>query len=376
MCRIAISTRFIVLLLSAFVIASQGMSEPPSNANRSVSGGGIIDRVITTGSVPVFRADGYTIRITPATQVRFGKGLQTLSEVGTNTFAIFTGKPDASGAIVATKAAFAKVKLPRRKPDPNAIQVTTFPSGSVIDADDGFKVGLKSFSPQDYGGWCGWYSIPDNPVEQEQVRRLGMRLVPQYQRDLPDDDPAKIPFRFYMVEDDYIRSDIFCNNGLVLVPAAVVNRLQSEDQLAAVLADGVAGELQLQAVEARGFTFTRTEAAELVAVGLASFGGDIPAVIAGNTANIALQGKTVRDVEHERGRMAIALIFDAGFNPQQAPEAWRLLAPARLPKNPSNLKYPEKSRNLQSILATYDNSTALGGAAPQVNETATTVPIH
>jgi hypothetical protein len=32
--------------------------------------------------------------------------------------------------------------------------------------------------------------------------------------------------------------------------------------------------------------------------------------------------------ERERGRMALAFLADAGFDPRQAPEAWRLLRQA------------------------------------------------
>jgi len=38
--------------------------------------------------------------------------------------------------------------------------------------------------------------------------------------------------------------------------------------------------------------------------------------------------------------MALALMADAGFDPYQEPEAWRLLAPERLPKDLTKLKDP------------------------------------
>ncbi|MGA2888769.1 MAG: hypothetical protein ABSE51_12020 [Terracidiphilus sp.] len=357
------------LLLIAFSTSSQVMSSPPSDADRLIAGEGIIDRVIAAGSEPVFRAGGYTLRITPATEVRFGKGLQAMSEVGTNTFAIFKGQPDTSGAIVATRAIFARLKLPKGEPDPNAVQVTTFRPGGVIDAGLGFGAGPKSFPQENHGGWCGWYDVPADSVAQEHIRRLGTKVVPQYQRDLPADDPAKIPFRFYVVEDDYIRSEIFCDNGLVLVPATVVSRLHNDDQIAAVLADGIAGELQLQATDARGFTFTPTEDAELMAAGLVAFAFPI----ASGTAGLVIHSQVARAMEHERGRIALVFLTDAGFDPRQAPEAWRLLAPHSPPKNPAKLKYPERSLYLKSILESQ-NTTASGAAAPQADQTATVTP--
>jgi hypothetical protein len=41
---------------------------------------------------------------------------------------------------------------------------------------------------------------------------------------------------------------------------------------------------------------------------------------------------------------------DAGYDPYQAPEAWRLLAPERLPKDLARLKAPERSQYLSNFL--------------------------
>jgi hypothetical protein len=345
MSRLAISTR--LLLLIALTAPSRGICAPRSNADQPIKVEGIIDRVIVSGSEPVFRAGGYTFRIVPATDVRFGRGLQALSEVGTNTWAIFEGTLDGSGSIVATKAAFARLKLPKSKPDPKFAQVTEFPPNSKIDAGLGFAVGSSVFPLEDHGGWCGWYDIPSNPVEQEHIRSLGAKLVPQYQRDLPADDPARIPFRFYVVEEKQYRSAIFCGNGLILVPVEVVNRLQSEDQLAAVLADGIAGELLLQAARARGFT--SKDAAEMAAAGALGIAGLLPAAL-GSAGGLVALHKVNRTEEHERSRMALSFTADAGLDPRQAPQAWRLLAPTHLPKDRTQLKDPERSLYLQYIL--------------------------
>ncbi len=48
-------------------------------------------------------------------------------------------------------------------------------------------------------------------------------------------------------------------------------------------------------------------------------------------------------MEEQRARVALALMADAGYDPWQAPEAWRLLAPKKRPKDPDSLAYPERS---------------------------------
>ena len=46
--------------------------EVRDDTGQSISGAGVIDRVIATGAESVFRADGYNIRITSNTDVRYG----------------------------------------------------------------------------------------------------------------------------------------------------------------------------------------------------------------------------------------------------------------------------------------------------------------
>lgn len=366
MCRVAASTRFIIVLWSiALTVCTEMMGASTKESDRTVSGLGIIDQVIASGPEPVFRADGYTFRVSATTEVRFREGLKALSEVGTNTLAKFDGERNSSGEVVATKVEFAKLKLPKRKPGPTDLQWTTFPPGSKIDADKGFAAAGTNFPEEDQGGWCGWYPVPQDAALQERIRQIGMRVVPKYQRDLPADDRAKIPFRFYVVEGTYRRTAIFCDNGLVLVPVVAVERLPSDDLLAALLAEGVAGVLQQQAEDGRPYTLK--DAAKLAA-GTAGVAGPVPGA-AGGIGNLIEALRDGRGMEHARGRMALALMADASFDPRRAPEAWRLLAPERLPKDLAKLKDPERSLYLLNFLkAQYDPAAAPTITAPQAND--------
>jgi len=371
MCRVVASTRLVVVCSIALAVCTNMMAasakEEPitKKSDRTVSGVGVIDQVITSGPEPVYRADGYTFRVSATTKVRFRDGLRALNEVGTNKLAEFAGVRIISGEIVATKVEFARLKLPKRTPGPTDLQWTTFPPGSKIDAYKGIGTAAMDLPEEDEGGWCGWYPLSQDAALQERVRRVGLRVVPQYQRDLPDDDQAKIPFRFYVVEGTYRRSAIFCGNGLVLVPLVAVVRLTSDDLLAAVLAEGVAGVLQQQAEDGRPYSVK--DAADLA---LSANGGAVAMGVL-----VTEQLRTGRIWENGRGRMELALMADAGFDPHQAPEAWKLLAPERLPKDPTKLKEPERSRYLLDFLKVQDTPAAAPSiAAPQANDNATTTP--
>jgi hypothetical protein len=48
-------------------------------------------------------------------------------------------------------------------------------------------------------------------------------------------------------------------------------------------------------------------------------------------------------MKQERLRVALALMRDGGFDPWQAPQAWRMLEPKKLPANVASIDYPDSS---------------------------------
>jgi hypothetical protein len=127
----------------------------------------------------------------------------------------------------------------------------------------------------------------------------------------------------------------------------VVARFKNDDQLAAVLADGVAFNLQRQAariVEANR-VLLGAEAASLTAAAFIPLVG-LPDLIAGNLAASKIQ----TEMEEQRGRVALELMATAGYDPWQAPEAWRLAAPKELSTDLSSLTYPDRSGYQFAIL--------------------------
>jgi hypothetical protein len=313
--------------------------------DKKLSGFGVIDKVIVTGAEPVFQADGYRIRIAQGTELSFGDGLKTLADVGTNTWVRYKGKRDADGVLVAVQAKFVTSKTNRLK--------TVFPSatstpkqevvpsqGALIDADGKLVSSHTKVRLSQAGGWCGWHKVPADQALQERVQRVGTSVVPEYQKQLPADDPSKIPFRFYVVNEANIRSDLSCNAGLILIPSQVMKRLGNDDQLAALLADGVAGNLQWQSaaliLEYREFVGAELAAAVAVSMVPGAFIGiDVGGAVVSHEMNVKW--------EEQRGRIALALLADAGYDARQAPEVWRLLAEKNLPKNLDSLKYPNRS---------------------------------
>jgi hypothetical protein len=329
--------------------------------DRKMIGTGVIVRVLASGPGMVVRANGYTLRVEPGTTLSFKGGLTKLDEVGTNDWVQYSGTLNDKGEVDLNSAAFAKLNLPDQKRDPKlVVQATTFPPGSFIDFDGGFRTDRGTHKMADSGGECGWYPVVEDDAVQARVRRIGTSLIPKYQNALADDDPTKIPFRFYVVVEKDVRTEVGCEEGLVLIPLEVADRLQNDNQLAAVLADGVAANLQRQ--KAR-------YANQLMLIGMAQFGAHfasgagVGTTVAGNAVKRNIEIR----LENERAGLALELMSDAGYDPWQAPEAWRLLAPGQLPTDTTKLKNPPRSVYLTEILGleykrgATDGQTATNG---------------
>lgn len=338
--------------------------------DQSLNGVGVIDKVISNGSEPIYRADGYLIRISPRTHLTFKDSLNSLADVGTNTWIAYQGKYDTDGVLTAAKATFLPPKPTRFKAvqglEVNTVKIkpaaatgsdSTQSAMGTIEAPGGGDT-LKEDQKLKIGPLSRWHTLPADQPLQQRVERVGMALVPAYQRELADDDPSKIHFRFFAIDDKGTHSEICLLDGVVLMPTQMIERMQNDDQLAAILADGVA-YLQRQAAKtvmeirksiAYAAATVATEAT-FAPVGLALWaGGGLLRGYPGAWADGFAGSIPLTRMQEDRARISLALMQDAGYDPRQAPEAWRLLSPRKLPKDMTKLGYPEVSGYQLGIL--------------------------
>jgi hypothetical protein len=317
---------------------------------RKLSGLGVIEKVLARSPEMLLSADGYRIRITSKTKLSFPKDLVTggpastgpasLAEVESNTWVFYSGKLDKDGVLLASHAKF------------------TYGAASKLKADSGDAD--PDFQPPDFDHQIDgkikpshtgeWHAIPADRQLQEHIAAVGMSVVPEYQRKMLAGDAAKIPFRFYAIDDDKNHTEICARqSGLILIPKPMLDRLQT-DQLAAVLADGVANELARQ----RAHLFLRENRAFIMtAEGLLM--GPISPAAAGMAMLGNSKGDPTRDkeMEYSRARIALALMAEAHYDLRQAPVAWQLLALKDLPKSPAEqaaLPFPDQSGYMFSVL--------------------------
>ena len=293
------------------------------DGEKKLSGFGLIDKVIATGSVPIFQADGYRIRIEPGTATTYSGSLKSLVDVGPNTWVEYEGRRDKTGDLVATKAQFIPSKSNKKTlaqiAKDSAIKDAIPADAKLIDGIGRFIPGHTKYRLSDVGGsWCGPRLLATDQALQQRVWQVGMSVVPAFQKQMARDQAVRIHFRFYAVDDPKMRSDYTCEQGLVLVPEQMVKRLKGDDQLAAVLADGVAFSLQMQSAKLNQ-EYNLLTSAELASDAAAGF---FPWVYWGAEVGTDIAGyKIYKQMEEQRGRMVLALMADAGYDPWAAPEA-------------------------------------------------------
>jgi len=302
-------------------------------------GVGVIDKVASAGPQPVFRADGYLIRISSFTKCSFHGDLKTLSDVGVNTWLRYQAKRTKDGVLDASAVSFfvGNLKATKATPDAETVEMHFEAPDLTQHRDGNVNFGLLG-KP---------HALPADTALQERVMHAGAEVVPAYQKAMPDGSRFKIAFRFYAIDDANLCLDgCDLHGGLILISRKSVERLKSDSQLAAVLAECVVNELQHQASRQ-----PRQTAGQL-AVGVAEDAGVI-AISPLFVLPLEVEASFVRaEMERleQRQRLALAMLDDAGYDPWQAPEAWRLLAPKVLPQDLDSLKYPNRSEYQLGIL--------------------------
>jgi hypothetical protein len=343
-------------------------------SDQKLSGLAVIVKVESVAGDPLFHADGYRIRVDSGTVTDFSGALKALPDVVPNTWIRFEGVRDDTGVLVARKAAFFPAgshKVFRAMGPKKAKQVPDYQpvtQESLLDASGRFVSLRTKVRYSDSGGPCGWHRVPADQTLQERVERIGTSIVPAYQKHLQPDSPYRIPFRFYAVADDKVRSVFACNDGLVLVPKNVVERLPKDDQLAAVLADGVAFNLKKQLVTISPFALAPNGAPDALAfIPAALFPAEY---VAGNAIKEVVDHELEARLQKDFACIALQLIADAGYDPWQAPEAWRLLAPADPPADIRSLNYPREAEyQLRILKLQYKPAkSAEGSASATVHE--------
>ena len=283
---------------------------------------------------------------------------QSLGDVKAGSWIKYKGKLDTTGVLVAASALVGPDIVGAREE-------------SLRKKDEYDPASISSRAKQNFlkdgvvGGCMGSMLIGCDPKKfppyedaamQARIEKIGNSLIPLYQQELPGSDPAKIDFRFRLIDTRLIRDVLALSSGIILVPHQVVERLQNNSQLAAVLAEGIACALEKQEYR------TERKAKVAFASGMAS--AFLPNGGLGTGLGLNAAMEIEKKETEQRDRVSLALMHVAGYDIGQAPIAWWLLAPAK-PQPFSETEIPDRAAYLYRILgAIWRNSAP---AAPRVH---------
>jgi len=309
-----------------------------SSSPGAVSGSAVIDAMPIEEAVGAkltdltVRADGYRIRITAKTKIDWAPPLQSLADVKTGDWIKYKGKINAAGMLIATSVQIGPNAIRddetrrrnKKEYDPSAIPANAKQNYLKDAVAGGFDP--KRFPP-----------FKDD-VLQARIEKIGNSLVPAYQRALPASDPARIDFRFQLIDTKLFGNTFTLPNGIILVPHETAEKTENDSQLAAVLADGIAGVLERQ--EYRLDWKIKLAYASALTTPILPLGG------IGDNVAMEIQKRAME----QRIRVSLGLLQDAGYDISQAPMVWWLLATGK-PDEASGTEVPERAAYLYRILA-------------------------
>ncbi len=308
----------------------------------AISGWAVIEVLEDTtapGSQPgkfLVRADGYWIQVDNKTELSFTPPRSSLTDVKAGDWIEYKGTQGPDG-VVAAKVVRLSPNIVSKGEEKLRAKNDFDPSAVPGDAKQNYlkDAVVGGLDPKKFPPY-------QDRAMQARINEIGGKLIPAYQRALPDSDPSKIRFRFQLIDTKWFRDALTTPDGVILVPHQVVERMQSDAQLATVLADNIACALEKQDYH----TQPERRAADVAAaagvfVPLAGSG-----IVVGSTIGAM---EILTEERRQSGRVSLGLLHDAGYDIDQAPMAWWLLG-TRESKPVAGTTIPPRAAYLYHIL--------------------------
>ncbi|MBV9928635.1 MAG: M48 family metalloprotease [Acidobacteria bacterium] len=239
--------------------------------------------------------------------------LRTLKDVGVGMRMTYEGTEQPDGTVLARRVVFSRNEKEKGEAALwKWLKVKEKPSNFVEGKPGELKIDL-----------VGKFKLLPNEEVQAYVSDLGQRLVPDYQRRLPAEDPQKIPFKFYVVMKKDANAFALAN-GIVVVHSGLFEVLENEAQLAAVLSHEIAHATQEHTWRQMNKDKKKRMALGMASIGLSLFGmGDFAFIL--DTVKTTMESGYSRTLENQADRVGLEYMVDAGYDPREAARVWTLM---------------------------------------------------
>ena len=277
------------------------------------------------GWTGVIYADGQRIIVTPTTAVSLKPNLAerknsaknkssedaklTPGSLNPDTFVSYEGVRQPDGSIRAQKVEFQHAEISNSE----ARMWRRF-TPRVTEPD------YASFQPGKLEmHWATFKLVPSHEA-QDYISRLGNRLITAHQNDLPDGDPLKIPFKFYLVDKKSFNAASY-PNGVVILHSGVFDVLENEAQLAFVLSHEIS-----HAIEKHVWFQHQYHRNELIALraggAFIPYGGSFVA----DLLAAGIRSQYSRSLENQADRVGLEWMLAAGYDVREAPQSWKAVS--------------------------------------------------
>ncbi len=237
--------------------------------------------------------------------------LESLDQIGPNTFMTYEGIRQPNGSIAATRLEFVRNEIEKGE---SRLWKELEPKVKESEFAQAKPGELKIRS-------VGKFKLLPNQEVQAYVQRLGDRLVPAFQKDMPANDPDKIHFRFYVVDEKQPNAFALAN-GVVVVHSSMFGVVENEAQLAAVIGHEITHTIEKHTWRQLQYHKKKLLALRVggaVAAGMGAYGiRDITTLV-----ESAVRNGYQRSLENQADREGLQNMFAAGYDPREAPNVWK-----------------------------------------------------
>ncbi|MGH9560637.1 MAG: hypothetical protein ACRD3S_04205, partial [Terracidiphilus sp.] len=215
----------------------------------SVEGSAVIDALsasspeeASSGKLLV-RADGRRILFDSKSSITLIPPLHSLIDVKAGDWIEYAGSFSPDAVVQAKKVRISPAVVTKAEAEARTDMVRII---AIPDPDQPDTAAVKYITLDEHPA-----SFYDDPAMQARVDAIMKKLIPAFQRDLPDSDPRKIRFRFQITADKPWNRVVVLPKGVILIPHQVIERMQNDSQVAAILADGIAYNMENEAFRMR-----------------------------------------------------------------------------------------------------------------------------
>ena len=287
----------------------------------------------------IFFVNGQRIQVTPETKVLFKltnlekkltksankkppanesetednfRPLFSLAEITLGMMMTYEGRRDIeTGRILAERVEFSRNDFEKGEARLwKSLKVKVKPGDAL-----GFKLAELSISR------VGKYKLVPNDAVQEYVTNLGQSLIPEYLKAIPDSDPAKLNFRFFVVMNKEPNASAL-PNGILLIHSSMFDVVENEAQLAAVIGHEIAHATQEHTWRQMSYHKNIKMALGIASAVASAYGATNLANIA-NMVGSAIRNGYQRSLENQADRIGLEYMVRAGYDPREAPRFWK-----------------------------------------------------